>query len=228
LDLARERIIDLECVGSLVELETLLCTNSGKVIVSLAATANNQDDVVRLAERIVKLNTSQHMHVQPIVTLTEACPSLLFLDALENLGTRVVWDREAGAIESVVRLLAWRFSKRPRCPVPCFYLHYPDSDTLEVYLLGRIQRTQLMYTEKLGTLFEMMALGRRWLTTRQIAEELAIGRSSVKVYFDRLRDEYDAKRSESGIDVPGKLVFCSELHHGVWVHRLRAQILVLD
>ena len=74
----------------------------------------------------------------------------------------------------------------------------------------------------------MMALGRRWATSRQIAEELGISRSSVKVYLDRLRDEYDAKRSQSGVAVPGKHVFCSELHNGVWMHRLRAQILVLD
>ena len=144
LNLAREGIVEPKPVGDITDLKAALGTSLGKVIVSVTATASNQRDVLNLTKRIARLNASRYVQVQLMVVLSECNPSLPFIDALESLGCWIVWQSEGYAIEIFIRLLAWRFRKTPCVSVPCFYLHYPDSDSLEVYLLGRIQRTQLM------------------------------------------------------------------------------------
>ena len=227
-NLARLGIVEPHLIGDLAALETELVTSVGKVIVAVTTGRDHDGDVVNLAKRIVRLNATRYLHVELVVELAARTPALPFVDTLESLGTRVLWQSTLETREAQIRFLAWRFQKAPSTKVPCFYLHYPDCNTLEVFLLGRRQRTPLIYGEQLGVLFEMMALGRRWVTSREIAEELGISRSSTKVYLDRLRGEYDSKRDQAGVNIPGECVFCSERRNGVWMHRLRGQIIILD
>lgn len=226
-DLVQENIVTPHKFDGIEEIDEALSACAGTTIVSITSGTGGDPRLLYLAERAVRLNSSKHVHFQ-LMVLMLGSPNIEAIDKLESLGVRVFFRDDAATVEAHIRVLAWRFKKQPPISVPLFYLRYPDSDTLEVFLLGRIQRTQLIYGEKLATLFEMMALERHWVTSRQIADELDISRSSVKVYLDQLREEYDAKRSESGVNVPGELVFCSERHNGAWMHRLRAQILILD
>ncbi len=226
-NLSRIGAIDLRPVASMKELEAAVFTNTGQMIVSVTVRADEQTQISEFAEKIVRRNACCHSYVH-LITLLPGTPDLTIVDRLESLGARVFLREHVEAIEHQVRLLAWRVMRRPSSPVPCFYLRYPDSDTLEVFLLGRLQRQQLRYAKKLASLFEMLAVTKRWTTTYQVANELEIARSSVKVYMDRLRDEYELNRHLAGVDVPAERVFCSEKHGGAWMHRFNGQVLILD
>ena len=226
LGLARSGTIELYPVD-ISEAEAAVGASVGQIILVVTANASDSARLVPLAEKILMLNTSKHRHIHFLLLLTEM-PDNGTIDRLEMLGARVTLLNNAGTIESYIRLLAWRISRPPSMPVPCFYVRYQDSETLSIFLLGPRGRVELLYGEKIGLLFEMLAVTHRWATTVQIASELEIGRSSVKVYLDRLRDEYERKRPQAGVDIPAERVFCSERHNGVWIHRLRGQVLVLN
>jgi hypothetical protein len=227
LSLSQLGAVDLRPVASMDELEAMVFANTGQMIVSVTASTDEQKSLTELAEKIVRRNASCHSHVHLMALLTGS-PDLVVIDRLEALGTRVLLRHHVEAIEHQVRLSTWRIMRCPTLSVPCFYLRYPDSNTLEVFLLGPLQRQQLRYGEKLASLFETLAVTRRWTTTQQIADELEIARSSVKVYTDRLRDEYELNRHLAGVNVPAGRVFCSEKHGSAWMHRFNGQVLILD
>jgi len=225
--LARAGTIDLCPMSDISEAESAVAAAIGQIILVVTANAGDTTRLVALAERIVVLNTSNHRHIHFLPLLAEI-PDNGTIDRLEMLGVRVMLRNNAEMIDTYVRLLVWRISRPPSLPVPCFYLHYQDAESVSIFLLGPRGRAELRYGEKIGLLFEMLSVTHRWATTPQIASELEIGRSSVKVYLDRLRHEYERQRQVAGMDIPAKRVFCSELHNGVWIHRLRGRVLVID
>jgi len=225
--LSQSKIVELRPLVKVSQVESAISEAIGQVIVAVTANPDNPKEVIALAKRAVFLNASLHRHVHFIALLT-GNHDLETIDCLERLGVRVIWRHEEDAIETCVRALAWRIIRRPSMPGPCFYLHYPDCDRLQVFLIGLRGRTELLYGEKLGALFEMLALTHHWATTSQIAKELDISKSSVKVYLDRLRGEYEQKRFEAGVAIAASRVFCSDRQNGVWIHCLRGQVLVLD
>src|ERR1700689_3810131 len=106
------------------------------------------------------------VYARLLILLTDESP-LDLVDRLESLGARVFARKHIEAIEICVQLLAWQL-KKPERNLPCFYLSYPAPESLTVFLLGRIRRIQLSYGEKVGRLFEILAIDRRWFMTKQI------------------------------------------------------------
>jgi hypothetical protein len=225
--LSQSGLIDLRHLTDITEAEKAISAASGQIVLSVTADSNDSQQLLNLAKRVLRVNTSGHRHTHLTVLLTGSLDVSL-IDQLESFGIRVFSRDDKQGIETYLRVLVWRISKPPSLSGPCFYVQYSEMGRLRIFLLGRRKRAELLYGEKLGLLFEMLAVTHRWATTKQIAEELDISRSSVKVYFDRLREEYENKRADAGSDIPGDRVFCSKRSNSVWIHYLRGQVLILD
>ncbi len=172
------------------------------------------------------MQSQTRVYARLLILLTDESP-LDLVDRLESLGARVFARKHIEAIEICVQLPTWQL-KKPERHLPSFYLLYPAPESLTVFLRGRIKRIQLAYGERVDRLSEILAIDRRWFTTKQIAEAIEVAESSVKVYMSRLRAEFESKRYLAGVDVAANRVFCSSRENGAWMHRLRAQVLILD
>jgi biotin operon repressor len=153
-------------------------------------------------------------------------PQPAYTDALERMGVRVFLRRHQEVIEQFARLLAWQLS-RAQSRGPSFCLVYNDATDLTVFLRGRIQEVELAYGNRIATLFETMALNRHWHTTRQIADDLGLSLTSVKVYLQRLRREYESKRRDAGVEISAHQVFQSVRMNGAWMHRFVGHVRIL-
>ena len=211
--------------STFAQIEAAVKSTQGAVIVSVTGSSVDQRAFLVLAREIERLDASQgRVRVRTMVLLVDALPPKM-VDALERIGVRVFLRSYPRLIEHFARLLSWQLGTAAALG-PSFYLAYQDAVTLTVYLQGRMQGVEMAYGDRLTTLFEALALNPRWFSTRQLADELEISRNSVKVYFARLRQEYDSKRQIAGVDVPGSEVFRSVRVNGAWLHRLSARIRV--
>jgi len=68
------------------------------------------------------------------------------------------------------------------------------------------------------------SLDHRWKTKKKLSELSGIPIGSIKVYFLRLRREFNRKRRSAGVSSWGKSVFQSRKINGVWVYRLMASL----
>jgi DNA-binding NarL/FixJ family response regulator len=146
-----------------------------------------------------------------------------YLKRFQVIGARcILHSDDEAAYEEVRQMMTdLRYCKS----WPTLLLHHGLLGTVSI-LAGPARALHWNPGPRLLPLLVLLARSRqRGFSTGELANALAISVHSVKIYIQRLRQDFDRIRTELGIQMPGKDVVWTERRPGGFVHGLCANII---